>query len=156
MVLRGTYSNANNIGSQSVKYIMDLTGLSNKTIISYNKKLEDMKVVHTYHSKFSDSRNTNVYGDYCNYEKIDAFGMQRDSLNKVYDNSVANWMRSVTQRYNRFVKDGGNYSAELYADCIKFNEICKQRQEFQPGHEYLDKMKDLSVFRVDKIGNKSL
>ena len=110
----------------SIPYFAKVEETSVRTINRRNKELEDMRLIIVYQDGYKDGRSNNVYTLYSK-EQAEKKRANYSDLN-----------RSVSARYNAFVKNPGKYSPlqkkTLRQEVIEYNE----RNPARP--------KDLSVF----------
>lgn len=185
IVLIGTINNSDNIlfpfaknkvGSFTIRYLAEKSDISENTINrpgGYNSILEDMKLIYIHRShdylKFSDTGEirtfSNVYGRYDDKDIILEYAKKLgvtygESHKKSYTfKNNSNKLRSISARYNAFIKGKSYTQAELqqlYEDCIFYNEDTKKYAEYHkmkygimPDDGSM-KIKDLSVF-TDKL-----
>jgi hypothetical protein len=129
-----------------IEYFMEQEDVSDRTIIRYNKQLEDMKLIYINRSKYkvgNECREVNVYSLYEDREYADAY-----RPNYAKDNSKANDRRKVAALYNSYCKAPGKYSekekAEIREMVARYNEECEELGKLQP--DYLSRIKDLDIF----------
>lgn len=111
-------SRRNVIGHMSVQFFQNTYGLSKNTIISYNKKLEDLELLYIVRQ---NGKINNIYGRYVDKKYINKYA------DLEYDNSAkSNFHRSVSARYNKYMKHPESFSKpeikRLYNDCLKYNQ----------------------------------
>lgn len=129
-----------------IEYFMDQEDVSDRTIIRYNKQLEDMKLIYINRSQYNigkERREINVYSLYEDKEYADAY-----RPNYIKDNSRANDRRRVTALYNSYCKNPQKYSEaekeNIREMVLQYNEECEELGKLQP--DYLLKIKDLDIF----------
>ena len=119
------------ICDKPINYFVKVENLSDRTIKTYNKKLEDLKLIYI-------SRN-GINLQYVLYE----------DKNILEANS--NWMRSISAKYNRFIKSPGVFNAkeidELYSEVIKYNERCELLGKSSPDY----KLRKKSLEPIDEF-----
>ena len=129
-----------------IEYFMDQEDVSDRTIIRYNKQLEEMKLIYINRSQYEvgkERREINVYSLYEDREYADAY-------RPIYkeDNTKANDRRKAAALYNAYCKNPSRYSEaeknEIREMVEKYNEDCLVLGESQP--DYLKKIKDLDIF----------
>jgi len=134
-------------GNMSIQFLSQINQISINTIIRYNQELQDLKLI--YIRKPSDTTNT-FKNLYCRYQDKKYIDILADDGGKYGKSNSTNWQRSVTARYNAYVS-GKSFSEDdiqqLYDDCVKYNELMDRKQKSQSGKDYINKKKDLSVFR---------
>ena len=110
----------------SIPYFAKVEETSPQTISRRNKELEDMHLIIIYQDTYKDGRSNNIYTLYSK-EQAEKKRTNYSDLN-----------RSVSARYNAFVKNPGKYSPlqkkTLRQEVIEYNERNPARS------------KDLSVF----------
>ena len=158
-VLVGSFSNSihvqgktNIIGTQKLSYYASLLHVDERTIMRYNSALEEMKLIYILHTSGDsehDFQTFNVYGRYEDRDLVDQYANTRSIPQEKANNN-----RAVSQKYNAFVKAGGNgYSYEerlrLYQQCKSYNAEMDRLHEERPGGGYLKRKKDLSVFNLE-------
>ncbi len=108
--------------------------ISKNTVIEYFLKLEELKIMYTYHSNArrnfgSFHRIGNIYGRYADKELVIAEG--KEYLQTVPNRPIKEYFvdrTSIRIRYNYFCKGSKKYIdnpelvKELYDDCIKYNK----------------------------------
>lgn len=116
--------------SLSLSYLSEKTGKSIRTICRYNEELEQMKLLYIKRSSYSeDGRPVNKYS-------LTPFTNNTDK-------DLGNFRRSVSAKYNSFIKRGADYYTkeeiqELYDMCVKYNNqvsVSKRKE--------LDKIREL-------------
>ena len=109
----------------SIPYFAKVEETSPQTISRRNKELEDMRLIIIYQDSYKDGRNNNIYTLYSE-EQAEKKRINYSDLN-----------RSVSARYNAFVKNPGKYSPlqkkTLRQEVIEYNK------------RNPDRVKDLSV-----------
>lgn len=118
-------SNMDNVGHMSVQWFATTYGISEHSVLNYNSALEELGLIYVHHQGVSlDGKcRTNLYGRAANKKSVISH-----SSNFTADGS-ANFMRSVSARYNAFIKNPSSFTDEqrdqLYEDCIKYNRKAK-------------------------------
>lgn len=98
--------------SLPISHFVNETGLSKRTVIRYNQKLEDMQLLYITRFKYDDDgREVNQYSLISNSPTKDK----------------GNFHRSVSAKYNAFIKKGAEaYTKEelqeLYDLCLEYNK----------------------------------
>lgn len=167
----GEYKNGI-IGNFTIDYLAEKVGISQKTVIEYNKILEKKKLLYVYRQKdfLIDEENnikslSNVYGRYCDREYIETFANNQKEYKQSYrftknNQEQTNNKRKLAQMYQQLLKGGGkNYTEKEIIDIYQYvvSENKKYEQLFEKsGYEnYLDKERDINVFKkFDFIKNK--
>lgn len=115
------------------------------TVGDYMQTLQNLGLIYVVKRGVNE---TNLYCRTCHKELLDQF------YEGSSENNNSNFRRSVSARYNRYLANPGVYSHEekvaLYNDCIEYNKQMKNMQKYQPGDDYVSKIKDISVFSVDE------
>ena len=144
ILLLGTINTNSMVGSYGIDKLCELSELNRKTVISYNKKLEDLGVIFIMHNPLNDGK-ANKYGLPENESAIRKAAAYRPAANN------ANFHRRVSAKYNQYVRDNGEWWSaaqveELLRMCRQYNEDMDALQSTQPGSDYINRKKDLSVF----------
>lgn len=137
--LLASFDFTTNIGHMSSQYFIETYNMTKNTLSSYNSILEELQLIYVHHRKMKSNL-------YCRYK-------DKHLLERQYDNSaVANFHRSVSSRYNRFMQDPATFSEEelqkLYEDCLIYNQDMEKMQETNPGTDYISKQKDITELKV--------
>ena len=148
----------NIIGNMSQDYIAEISGISPSAVIKYNRWLERLKVLHVYRSseiiltENGFRQATNVYGRYENKEFIDSFASYNDSIteqeytDKLYASDNG---RRLGAMYNWLCR-GKKYSEveikEIYNYIMMYNEKLQKLYDKYNKEEYLEQLKDTTVF----------
>lgn len=112
------------VGFMPISYFVETYGISKNTIVSYNKKLEEMHLIYIARSQYNgDNRPTNAYGLWENKELVDKYV----DTPQVFINK-GNEDRSIKQRYNRYMKDPTKYTGE------KLQELLSQIRDYNKRH----------------------
>lgn len=116
------------ICNKPINYFVEAEGISDRTIKAYNKKLEELKLI--YINRDGGNLQYVLYND----------------KDLIVSNS--NWMRSVSAKYNRFIKSPEVFNEEeiinLYSDVIKYNQRCEELSAVSP--DYKLRKKSLNIF----------
>lgn len=151
------------VGNFSIDYLSEISGISERTIIEYNKILEDNELIYIYRQKdfvIDDNNNikqlTNVYGRFSDMAYINAFAINQKKYQESYryvknNTSKVNNNRRLAQMYQQLKKGGGEkYSdeeiIEIYNYVIRENEKYERMFEKSQDELYLDKIRDTSIF----------
>ena len=110
----------------SLPYFAKAEDTSVQTISRRNKELEDMRLIIIYQDSYKDGRNNNVYTLY-----------SEEQANKKRS-SYSDINRSVSQRYNSFVKNPGKFTP------LQKKTLRKEVEQYNERNP--DRIKDLSVF----------
>lgn len=134
--------------------------ISKNTVIEYFLKLEELKIMYTYHSNArrnfgSFHRIGNIYGRYSDKALIIAEG--KGYLQTVPNRPIKEYhvnRASIRTRYNYFCKGSKKYIdnpiavKELYDDCIKYN---KSFEKFPNDKISLIDLEVFKEYEFDKI-----
>ena len=140
------------IGTQKISLYQNMLNISEDTVIRYNDALKKLKIIYIAHISGNgdhEFHSCNIYGRYEDKELVDQYAYTRS-----FPQDNANGNRAVSQKYNAFVKAGGNgYSYEerlrLYQQCKSYNAEMDRLHEERLGGLYLKRKKDLSVFNLE-------
>lgn len=159
----GEYKNCV-VGNFTLEYLSQLSGIGERTIIEYNKLLEENKLIYIHRQNdfvFEENNGIrqlpNVYGRYCDYEYVDMFAknqkQNKDSYNYRKNNhEKANTKRKFAQMYLQLLKGmGEKYSKEEILDIYKYvleeNKKYERMYAKEKDENYLDKIRDIEVFK---------
>lgn len=151
------------VGNISIEYLSNLSGISERTIIEYNKLLENNELLYVYRQKdfiLDDKKGvkslSNVYGRVCDVEYINRYAQNQKEHQKSYkhlksDNEKANNKRRLAQMYIQILKGKDkNYSKKDILDVYKYvvseNSKYKNMYEENSYNGYLEKIRDLTIF----------
>lgn len=150
------------VGNMTIEYLSKLSGLSERSIIEYNKTLEEIGLV--YICRQDDfviedgvlKKLPNVYGRMENKDYINQFAVDQknnlQSFNYVNSNTnKANQKRQLAQMYLQLSKGNGEKYSEddvisIHSYVISENEKYKRLYEKTKQESYLEKIRDVSVF----------
>lgn len=156
------------VGNLTIDYISKLSGISERSIIEYNKILESIGLLYIYRQNDflinKDSgeikRLPNIYGRPCDKDYIDTFAINqqkhKESYRYVENNIVkANAKRRLAQMYVQICKNNDSkYSEEdikqVYAYVIHENHKYEATYKKNNDESCLEKIRDVRVF--DKYG----
>lgn len=156
------------VGNLTIDYISKLSGISYRSIIEYNKILEDIGLLYIY--RYDDflinkdngeiKRMANVYGRPEDKEYIDAFAVNRQKYKGSYryiENNIekANTKRRLAQMYIQIRKNNDSkYSMEdiqqVYKYVLKENHKYEATYKKNNDESCLEKIRDVNIF--DKYG----
>lgn len=159
----GNYKNRV-IGNLTIDYLSELTGISDRTIIEYNKILENIGLLYIFRQNdfIIDKENNikrlpNIYGRPCDKEYIETFANNQQKHFKSYyyvKNNIqkANNKRKLAQMYQQLLKGGGDkYSNEeitnIYHYIISENKKYERMYNKNGYEEYLNKIRDVNIFK---------
>lgn len=156
------------VGNLTIDYISKLSGISERSIIEYNKILESIGLIYIYrHNDFLINKDNgeikrlpNIYGRPCDKDYIDAFAINqqkhKESYRYVENNIVkANAKRRLAQMYIQICKNNDSkYSEEdikqVYAYVMQENHKYEATYKKNNDESCLEKIRDVRVF--DKYG----
>jgi hypothetical protein len=151
------------IGNYTIEKLSQISGLAERSIIEYNKKLEENELIYIYRQEefIVDKENNikrlaNVYGRFCDSKYVDEFANNQPKYLATYQylkNNVekANDKRKYAQMYRQLLKDETKiYPKEeiinVYNYVLSENQKFERMYEKDGDEEYLDKIRDLDVF----------
>lgn len=160
------------VGNLTLEYISEKSGISVRTVIGYNKLLEEIGLLYiNRQSDFIIDKNndirqlSNVYGRARDKSYIDTFALNQQKYKKSYhyvskSNVKVNDKRRLSQKYNQLVKGNGqNYSKEevieIYNYVILENQKYESLFEKTNYEEYRNKIRDLELFEQYDFVNMS-
>lgn len=152
------------VGNFTIDYLSELSGITNRTIIEYNKILESIELIHIFRQEdfVIDKENNikrlnNIYGRACDSEYIDTYAKNQQKHYESYrytENNLkkANSKRRLAQMYQQLIKGGGkDYSEqdikEIYKYVITENEKYERMYLKNKCEDYLDKIRDTEIFK---------
>lgn len=160
------------VGNYTIDYLSELSGITDRTIIEYNKILEEIGLIYVYRQNdfVIDKENNikrlnNIYGRASDTEYIIAFANNQQKHYESYryvenNNKKANTKRRLAQMYQQILKgkDKKYSNAEIisvYEYVISENEKYERMYEKNQYEDYLDKIRDTDVFeKYDFIPNQ--
>lgn len=151
------------VGNFTIDYLSEISGISERTIIEYNKILEEIKLIYIYRQKdfvIDDKNNikqlSNIYGRYSDIEYIKTFATNQkkhhESYRYVKNNiSKVNNNRRLAQMYQQLLKGcGEKYTKgeilDIYNYVISENKKYELMYEKNKCEDYLDKIRDTDIF----------
>ena len=151
------------VGNLTIDYLSELSGIGVRTIIEYNKILEEIGLIyiHRQNDFVIDKENNikrlnNIYGRASDIEYIITFANNQQKHYESYryveaNNKKANTKRRLAQMYQQLLKGNGkNYTREtiieIYNYVISENEKYERMYEKNQYEDYLDKIRDTDVF----------
>lgn len=162
------------VGNFTIDYLSELSGISDRTIIEYNKILENIGLLYVFRpddftinkENYDIRRLANIYGKPCNSEYVIKYANSQEKHYETYhykesNSKVANNKRRLAQMYQQLLKGRGeNYSKEEILDVYKYviseNEKYERMYEKDKYEDYLDKIRDTDVFeKYDFIPNQT-
>lgn len=152
------------VGTLTMDKISELSGISVRSIIEYNKILEEYGLIYIHRQSdfVIDEKNNikqlpNVYGRPCDKIYIDSFASNQQKYSSSYRyaekniNSVNN-NRRLAQMYQQLLKGKGEkYTKGEILDI--FNYVILENKKYQKAYEKtkydecLEKIRDISVFK---------
>ena len=151
------------VGNFTIDYLSELSGIGVRTIIEYNKILEEIGLIYIYRQNdfVIDKENNikrlnNIYGRASDIEYVTTFANNQQKHYESYryvenNNKKANTKRRLAQMYQQILKGNDNkYSnAEIisvYEYVISENEKYERMYEKNQYEDYLDKIRDTDIF----------
>lgn len=135
------------VGHMTNEFFANQIGISLSNCNTLYKKLVDMKFIAS-RITYANGKSYHYYSIYEDANKLDKYLINRNIGYSKVNNS--NWLRSVTQRYNTYLKDPSKVDVhQLYADCIKYNEHMDEKALTNPMGDYLAKKKDLTLLNLE-------
>lgn len=151
------------ISNLPISYLAKQMDVSTKTIMDYNKFLEDAKLIYVYRQNdfVMDENNSlktlpNIYGRYEDKEYINTFAHNQRQYNKSYrqtdeNYNNANQKRRLAQMYQHICKGKGNDYSEDEIISV-YNYVFSENKKYEELYDktqydgYLDKIRDVEVF----------
>lgn len=151
------------IGNFTIDYLSELSGIGVRTIIEYNKILEEIGLIYIYRQEdfVLDKENNikrlnNIYGRASDIEYITTFAKNQQKHYESYrylenNNKKANNKRRLAQMYQQLLRGGGkDYTEkdilEIYNYVIEQNQKYERMYEKNKCEDYLDKIRDTDIF----------
>lgn len=158
------------VGNFTIDYLAELSGISERSIIEYNKILEELGLLYVFRQQdfVIDKENhikhlSNIYGRPCDIEYIRAFATNQQKYYESYryvknNASKVNNNRRLAQMYQQLLKGGGtDYTnvevLDIYNYVISENKKYERLYEKKGYEEYLDKIRDTEIFKQFKFIN---
>lgn len=160
------------VGNFTIDYLSELSGISERSIIEYNKTLENIGLLYVYRQQdfVIDNENnikhlSNIYGRPCDIEYIRTFAINQQKYYESYryvknNASKVNNNRRLAQMYQQLIKGRGKKYTngeilEIYNYVISENKKYEYLYEKKGHEELLDKIRDTDIFnQFDFIKNK--
>lgn len=164
----GVQSKTRVVGTFTIEKLAELSGISKRSIIEYNKLLEECGLLYVYRqndfiiNKISQEIKTlpNVYGRPSDKKYIDAFAenqkQHKESFRYITKNTEkVNNNRRLAQMYNQLVKLSEKSQEVKYSNGEiqdVYNYVISENRKYESlydkdGYEkYLDKIRDIDVF----------
>ena len=151
------------VGNFTIDYLSELSGITDRTIIEYNKILEEIGLIYIYRQEdfVLDKENNikrlnNIYGRASDIEYITTFAKNQQKHYESYrylenNNKKANTKRRLAQMYQQLLKGRGekyteNEILEIYNYVIEENQKYERMYEKNKCEDYLDKIRDTDIF----------
>ena len=151
------------VGNFTIDYLSELSGIGVRTIIEYNKILEEIGLIYIYRQEdfVLDKENNikrlnNIYGRASDIEYITTFAKNQQKHYESYrylenNNKKANNKRRLAQMYQQLLRGGGkDYTkkdiTEIYNYVIEENQKYERMYEKNKCEDYLDKIRDTDIF----------
>lgn len=152
------------VGNFTIDYLSELSGISERSIIEYNKTLEENGLLYVFRQQdfVIDKENnikhlSNIYGRPCDIEYIKTFATNQqkyyESYRYVKNNiSKVNNNRRLAQMYQQLLKGrGADYTngevLDIYNYVISENKKYERLYEKKGYEEYLEKIRDTEIFK---------
>ena len=156
------------VGNFTIDYLSELSGISERSIIEYNKILEELGLLYVFRQQdfVIDKENnikhlSNIYGRPCDIEYIKTFATNQQKYHESYryvknNTSKVNNNRRFAQMYQQLLKGGGtDYTngevLNIYNYVISENKKYERLYEKKGYEEYLDKIRDTDIFKQFKF-----
>lgn len=161
------------VGNFTIDYLSELSGISERSVIEYNKILEELGLLYIFRQQdfVIDKENnirhlSNIYGRPCDIEYIKAFAANQQKYYESYryvknNTSKVNNNRRLAQMYQQLLKGKGtDYTngevLDIYNYVISENKKYERLYEQKGYEEYLDKIRNTNVFeKYDFIPNQT-
>ena len=151
------------VGNFTIDYLSELSGIGVRTIIEYNKILEEIGLIYVYRQEdfVLDKENNikrlnNIYGRASDIEYITTFAKNQQKHYESYrylenNNKKANNKRRLAQMYQQLLKGRGEkYTKKdilnIYNYVIEENQKYERMYEKNKCEDYLDKIRDTDIF----------
>lgn len=151
------------VGNFTIDYLSELSGIGVRTIIEYNKILEEIGLIYIYRQEdfVLDKENNikrlnNIYGRASDIEYITTFAKNQQKHYESYhylenNNKKSNTKRRLAQMYQQLSKGGGKDYTEkdvtdIYNYVIEENQKYERMYEKNKCEDYLDKIRDTDIF----------
>lgn len=151
------------VGNLTIDYLSELSGIGVRTIIEYNKILEEIGLIYIYRQEdfVIDKENNikrlnNIYGRAYDIEYITTFAKNQQKHYESYhylenNNKKANNKRRLAQMYQQLLRGGGKDYTEKDINAI-YNYVIEENQKYERMYEknkceeYLDKIRNTDIF----------
>lgn len=152
------------VGNFTIDYLSELSGISERSIIEYNKTLEENGLLYVFRQQdfVIDKENnikhlSNIYGRPCDIKYIKTFATNQQKYYESYryvKNNVSkvNNNRRLAQMYQQLLKGRGtDYTngevLDVYNYVISENKKYERLYEKKGYEEYLNKIRDTEIFK---------
>lgn len=152
------------VGNFTIDYLSELSGISERSIIEYNKILEKLGLLYVFRQQdfVIDKENnikhlSNIYGRPCDVEYIKTFAINQQKYYESYryvknNTSKVNNNRRLAQMYQQLLKGKGvDYTdgeiLDIYNYVISENKKYERLYEKKGYEDYLDKIRDTEIFK---------
>lgn len=141
------------VGHMTVDFFVQTEDVHANTVLNMNKALEELELIYIHHGCMNMDKYMwapNCYGRWADRVLIDRYA--KSTFYTDDNNSkTANKRRSLSQRYNHYVKTkGAGYNMEetekLKREVNKYNNDMANLTKFMGDDEYINRSKDMSVF----------
>lgn len=151
------------VGNFTIDYISQISGISERSIVEYNKILEDIGLLYINRQNdfvINDDNEirqlSNAYGRPIDREYIDSFVLQNQKYRESYKYvkksiSTVNNNRRLAQMYVQLLKGNDKKYSEhdiktIYDYVISENKKYERLYEKDGYEDYLEKVRDVNVF----------
>ncbi len=151
------------VGNFTIDYISQISGISERSIVEYNKILEDIGLLYINRQNdfvINDDKEirqlSNAYGRPSDREYIDNFVLQNQKYRESYKHikksiSTVNYNRRLAQMYVQLLKGNDKKYSEyeiktIYDYVVSENKKYERLYEKDGYDDYLEKKRDVSVF----------
>lgn len=151
------------VGNFTIDYLSELSGIGVRTIIEYNKILEEIGLIYIYRQEdfvldkeHNIKRLNNIYGRASDIEYITTFAKNQQKHYESYrylenNNKKSNTKRRLAQMYQQLLRGGGKDYTEkditdIYNYVIEENQKYERMYEKNKCEDYLDKIRDTDIF----------
>ena len=130
------------VGNFTIDYLSELSGISDRTIIEYNKILESIGLLYVFRpddftinkENYDIRRLTNIYGKLCNSEYVIKYANSQQKHYETYhykesNINIANTKRRLAQMYQQLLKGRGeDYTSEEILDI--YNYVISENKKY--------------------------
>jgi len=149
----------NVVGNLSIQKLSEMSGVSYKSAVTYNKLLENLHLLYVFRYNdslsYDNSYPTNVYGRYDDMEYVKSYAKNHARYHGIKVTSSqsknnSNRKRRLAQMYNALHIYGKEYNAdeirEIYGYVMQNNKILSDLAKSQNDESHLSKLRDISIF----------